>query len=154
MLHIVQNTERFLFHDPSYAIKIRRILKIKKPDFYGGYKNEFTCIRILAGIDIPVSTHIGQNLYYMKSIIHRKDGLFSPIFLVVDLNQEGKIIGADVISRFHDFLIPYEISLDYDNDFLWKAKYKTLVKNNGDYLQINWPKFSSISEQKLEAQLV
>jgi len=56
-------------NDSMHEFELKESLETRKPRFYGGYKKELYCIRVLAGLNVPLYKYLGEGLHYLKAVV-------------------------------------------------------------------------------------
>lgn len=122
-------------------------LDANPPKIIGGYKRAGWAVKILENISNESVEKEDAGKITAKAVLQAADQTYYPSFLTLDLENEGKILGAYLISENEEVyqLIPFEIARNYikkaDED-LTPFRYRTLDKIEGDLYQQNWPDFS------------
>ncbi|MFJ7858048.1 hypothetical protein ACIQZM_09165 [Peribacillus sp. NPDC097206] len=117
------------------------------PKIIGGYKKQGWAVKTLEKTSNPDVEEEENNLVTAKSVLKASDETYYPAFLTLNMENNGQIIGAYLISETEEEfeLIPFELALPYtgkEESELLPFTYRTLVQIDGDQSQKNWPDFS------------
>ncbi|MFJ7639511.1 MAG: hypothetical protein ACI35J_11945 [Peribacillus sp.] len=122
-------------------------LQENPPKIIGGYKKQGWAVKTLEKTSNPDVEEEENNLVTAKSVLKASDETYYPAFLTLNMENNGQIIGAYLISETEEEfeLIPFELALPYtgkEESELLPFTYRTLVQIDGDQSQKNWPDFS------------
>jgi hypothetical protein len=113
----------------------------------GGYKKPGWAMKILDKISNDSIEVEQDGNITAKAILLAADESYYPAFLTLDMQNNGKIIGAYLIAENKEEfnLIPFEIAKEYINKKeteLTPFRYRTIEKIKEDKYQTKWPDFS------------
>ena len=122
-------------------------LQENPPKIIGGYKKQGWAVKTLEKTSNPDVEEEENNMVTAKSVLKASDETYYPAFLTLNMENNGQIIGAYLISETEEEfeLIPFELALPYtgkEESELLPFTYRTLVQIDGDQSQKNWPDFS------------
>lgn len=122
-------------------------LAANPPKIIGGYKKSGWATKVLDKISNDSIEKENDGNITAKAILLAADETYYPAFLTLDMQNNGKILGAYFIAEDKEEfqLIPFEIAKEFiskGESELTPFRYRTLEKIEGDAFQTKWPDFS------------
>lgn len=133
--------------NPNQLNELLNQLAANPPKIIGGYKKSGWAMKILDKIENDSVEFEPDGNITAKGILLAADETYYPAFLTLDMQSNGKVIGAYFITENTDEfqLLPFEIAKEYmekEESSLTPFRYRTIEKIEGDIYQKNWPDFS------------